>query len=99
MLGCLVVGEADGIVVDSNVQVGIQSNVVAALAAALYRKARLCSAAARARAPSAFCSSRRERGHICAVGRDGLVLVTLAEPRAHIGRIRGAMLESLSALA
>ena len=46
VLGCLVVGEADGIIVDSNVQVGIQSNVVAALAAALYRKARLCSAAA-----------------------------------------------------
>jgi predicted regulator of Ras-like GTPase activity (Roadblock/LC7/MglB family) len=98
VLGCLVVGEADGIVVDANVQVGIQSNVVAALAAALYRKARLCSAAAGLSTVS-FLQLEAERGHICAIGRDGLVLVTLAEPRAHIGRIRGAMLESLGALA
>ncbi len=88
VLGCLVVGEADGIVVDSNVQVGIQSNVVAALAAALYRKARLCSAAA-GLSTVGFLQLEAERGHICAIGREGLVLVTLAEPRAHIGRIRG----------
>ena len=98
VLGCLVVGEADGIVVDSNVQVGIQGNVVAALAAALYRKARLTSAAA-GLSTIGFLQLEAEKGHICAIGRDGLVLVTLAEPRAHIGRIRGAMLESLSALA
>ena len=98
VLGCLVVGEADGIVVDSNVQVGVQSNVVAALAAALYRKARLCSAAA-GLSTVGFLQLEAGRGHICAIGRDGLVLVTLAETRAHIGSIRGAMLESLSALA
>jgi len=46
-----------------------------------------------------FLQLEAEKGHICAIGRDGLVLVTLAEPRAHIGRIRGAMLESLSVLA
>ncbi|MBA2684223.1 MAG: hypothetical protein H0U66_07020 [Gemmatimonadaceae bacterium] len=98
VLGCLVVGEADGIIVDSNVQVGIQSNVVAALAAALYRKARLTSAAA-GLSTIGFLQLEAEKGHICAIGRDGLVLVTLAEPRAHIGRIRGAMIESLSVLA
>lgn len=98
VLGCLIVGEADGIIVDSNVQVGIQANVVAALAAALYRKARLTSAAAGLSAIG-FLQLEAERGHVCAIGRDGLVLVTLAEPRAHIGRIRGAMIESVSVLA
>ena len=50
VLGCLVVGERDGIIVDANVQVGVRSNVVAALAAALYRKARLSSRRGGARA-------------------------------------------------
>ncbi len=98
VLGCLVVDEADGIVVDSNVQIGIESNVVAALAAALYRKARLCSEAAGLSAVG-FLQLEAERGHLCAIGRDGLVLVTIAESRAHIGRIRGAMIESSSVLA
>ncbi len=98
VLGCLVVGEADGIIVDANVQVGIQANVIAALAAALYRKARLCSAAA-GLSTVGFLQLEAERGHILAIGREGLVLVALAEPRAHIGRIRGSMIESQSVLA
>jgi Uncharacterized distant relative of homeotic protein bithoraxoid len=98
VLGCLVVGEGDGIVVDANCAGRDPVDVVAALAAALYRKARLCSAAA-GLSTVGFLQLEAERGHVCAIGRDGLVLVTLAEPRAHIGRIRGAMIESLSVLA
>lgn len=98
VLGCLVVGEADGLVVDSNVQVGVPEAVVAALAAALFRRARLASQAA-GLGHVAFLQLEAEGGHICAVGREGLVIVTLAEPRAHIGLIRGAMLASVEALA
>src|SRR5919108_6317241 len=97
VLGCLVVGESDGLVVDANVQVGIQANALAALAAALYRKTRLCSQAA-GLGTVAFLQLEAERGHICAAGRDGLVLVTFAEPRAHIGLVRAAMLQSVEAL-
>ncbi len=46
VLGSMVVSEADGIVVDSNLQIGVKGNVVAALAASLYRKARLSAGAA-----------------------------------------------------
>ena len=98
VLGCLVVGEVDGIVVDSNVQVGVPENVVAALAASLFRRARLSSQAA-GLGQVAFLQLEADGGHVCAVGREGLVLVTLAEPRAHIGLIRGAMLQSVEALA
>ncbi len=98
VLGCLVVGEQDGIIVDANVQVGIQGEAVAALAAALYRKARLSSEAA-GLGTVAFLQLETERAHLCAIGRDGLVIVALAEPRAHIGLIRGAMLQSVEALA
>ncbi|HXY31322.1 MAG TPA: roadblock/LC7 domain-containing protein [Gemmatimonadaceae bacterium] len=98
VLGCMVVGESDGIIVDANVQVGIQANLVAALAAALYRKARLSSEAAGLTSVN-FLQLEAERGQICAAGRDGLVIVTVAEPRAQIGLIRGAMLQSVEALA
>jgi predicted regulator of Ras-like GTPase activity (Roadblock/LC7/MglB family) len=97
VLGCLVVGERDGIIVDSNVQVGVPEAVVAALAAALYRRARLSSQAA-GLGQVTFLQLEAERGHVCAVGREGLVIVTLAEPRAHIGLIRGAMLQSVESL-
>jgi predicted regulator of Ras-like GTPase activity (Roadblock/LC7/MglB family) len=98
VLGAMVVGESDGIIVDANVQVGVQANAVAALAAALYRKARLGSEAA-GLSTVAFLQLEAERGHLCAIGRDGLVVVALAEPRAHIGLIRAAMMQSVEVLA
>lgn len=96
--GCLIVSEADGIIVDANVQVGIDANLVGAVVASLYRKARLGTEAA-GLASVGFLQLEAEAGHILAAGREGLVLVTLAEPRAHIGLIRTAMLQSVGALA
>ena len=43
--GVMVVSERDGIVVDAHVQLGVRSSVVAALAASIYRKARLSAGA------------------------------------------------------
>jgi predicted regulator of Ras-like GTPase activity (Roadblock/LC7/MglB family) len=43
----LIVSESDGLVVDSNVRFGQDGDRVAALAASLYRKARLSASAAR----------------------------------------------------
>jgi predicted regulator of Ras-like GTPase activity (Roadblock/LC7/MglB family) len=98
VLGCLVVAEGDGIIVDANVQTGTDGRVVAALAASLYRRARL-SARAAGLGGVTFLHFEAERGHICAAGRDELVLVTLAESRAHVGRIRTIMLQLAEALA
>ena len=39
VLGSMVVSEADGIIVDSNLQIGVKGNVVAALAAAIHASA------------------------------------------------------------
>jgi predicted regulator of Ras-like GTPase activity (Roadblock/LC7/MglB family) len=97
VLGCLVVGERDGIIVDSNVQVGVPESVVAALAAALFRRARLSSQAA-GLGQVTFLQLEASDGHVCVVGREGLVIITLAEPRAHIGLIRGAMLQRVESL-
>lgn len=97
VLGCLVVGERDGIIVDANLQVGVDGRAVAALAASLYRRARLSARAAGLGAVR-FLQLEAEHGHIWAAGSDELVLVTIAESRAHAGRIRATMLQLAEAI-
>lgn len=97
VLGSLVVDERDGIIVDSNLSFGLRGSVVAALAASLYRKARL-SAAAAGLGDATFLQLEAERGRICAVGRNDLVIVVVAEPRANVGMIRMEMLRAVETL-
>ena len=98
VLGSMVVGESDGLIVDSALQVGVKGAVVAALAASLYRRARL-SADAAGVGTATFLQLEAERGRLCAVGRNDLVLVALAEPRANVGMLRIEMLRALETLA
>jgi predicted regulator of Ras-like GTPase activity (Roadblock/LC7/MglB family) len=95
--GSMVVSEADGIIVDATVAIGVDAPVFAALAASLYRKARLAAHAA-GLGEAAFLQLEAERGRVCAVGRGDLVLVTIAESRANVGLIRMEMLKALEAL-
>ena len=97
VVGCMVVGERDGIIVDANLQVGVQGSTIAALAASLYRKARVCSRSA-GLGSITFLQLEAERGHICAAGRDELVIVVIADSRTHVGPVRTTMLQSLEAL-
>jgi predicted regulator of Ras-like GTPase activity (Roadblock/LC7/MglB family) len=97
VLGSMVVGETDGLIVDSSLQVGVKGPVVAALAASLYRRARL-SADAAGVGTATFLQLEAERGRVCAVGRNDLVLVTLAEPRSNVGMLRIEMLRALETL-
>lgn len=94
----LVVSENDGLVVDSNLRFGQDGERVAALAASMYRKARLSSLAARL-GSVAFLQLDAERGRICAVGgRGDLVIVVVAEPAANVGLIRVELLKALDSL-
>lgn len=95
---CLVAAEDDGIIVDATVRVGVDAQALAALVAALYRRARRAAAEA-GLGEVGFLHLETERGHVCAVGREGLVLIALAESGSHIGLLRGAMLQSAEALA
>ena len=97
VLGAMVVGESDGLIVDSSLQVGVKGPVVAALAASLYRRARK-SADAAGVGTATFLQLEAERGRVCAVGRNDLVLVTVAEPRANVGMLRIEMLRALDGL-
>jgi predicted regulator of Ras-like GTPase activity (Roadblock/LC7/MglB family) len=93
----LVVSENDGIVVDSNLQIGQSGDAVAALAASLYRKARLSSRAAGMGAVS-FMQLEAPQGRLCAVGGGQLVLVVVAETSVNVGLIRVELLKSVDRL-
>ena len=93
----LVVSERDGIIVDSNLQIGQSGDRVAALAASLYRKARLSASAAGMGAVS-FLQLEAPRGRICAVGGGELVLIVVAEPTVNVGLIRVELLRAAATL-
>jgi predicted regulator of Ras-like GTPase activity (Roadblock/LC7/MglB family) len=92
----LVVSERDGIVIDSNLQIGQSGDRVAALAASLYRKARLSADAAGMGAVS-FMTLEAPRGRLCAVGGGELVLVVVAEAAVNVGLVRVEMLKAAAA--
>ena len=93
----LVVSERDGIIVDSNLQIGQQGEKVAALAASLYRKARLSARAAGMGAVS-FMQLEAPAGRICAVGGGSLVLVVVAETSVNVGLVRVELLRAVEGL-
>ncbi len=98
VMASLVVGESDGMIVDSNLQVDQDGDRVAALAASLYRKARLAAQAA-GLGSATFMQLEAEHGRICACGQNDLVLVIVAATAANVGLIRVEMLKALSGLA
>lgn len=97
VLGSMVVSEQDGIIVDSTLQIGVKGKAVAALAASLYRKARHAAIAA-GLGDAGFLQLEAERGRICAVGRNELVLVAITDAGANLGLLRVEMLRAVPAL-
>ena len=95
---CLIVDERDGVIVDSTLQFGMRGNVFAALISSLYRKAKQ-SAAAAGMGDASFVQLEAELGRVCAVGREGLVLIAVADPKANLGLLRVELLKAREALA
>ena len=98
VMAALVVSEQDGIVIDSNLQIGQEGDRVAALAAFLYRKARFSAKAAGMGAVS-FMQLEAPGGRLCVVGAGELVLVVVAASAVNVGLVRVEMLRSLVELA
>src|SRR5258708_5093822 len=94
----LVVIEKDGIVGDSNLQIGQSGDKVAALAASLYKKARL-SAEAAGMGAVAFLQLEAPNGRLCAVGAGDLVLVVVAATTVNVGMVRVELLRAAVELA
>ncbi len=96
--GCMVVGEGDGMIVDSSLQIGVNGDAFAALTASLYRKARRAAAAA-GFGETGFFELDADGGRMCAAGRNDLVIVVIAEPRVNVGLLRVEMLQALESFA
>ena len=96
--GCMIVGQSDGLIVDSSLQIGVNGNAFAALTASLYRKAQKASTAAGFGA-TGFFELGADGGRVCAAGRNDLVLVVVAESRVNVGLIRVEMLRALELFA
>ena len=94
VVGAMIVGESDGLVVDAILQSDIRGEVVAALAASLYRRARLAATEA-GLGSRGFLQLDAEHGRVCAAGMGELVLVTIAETHANAGLIRSEMLRNV----
>jgi len=93
----LIVSESDGLIVDAALRFGQDGDRVAALAASLYRKARL-SAGAAWLGDVAFLQLDADRGRICVAGRGDLIIVVVAEPAANVGLIRVELLKAVESL-
>lgn len=96
-IGSMVVGEQDGIIVDANLQVGLKGEVLAALAASLFRRARIASQAA-GYGRATFLQLEAAEGRVCITGANDLVLIAVAEPKANVGLIRVELLKGAAAL-
>lgn len=96
-IGSMVVGENDGMIVDSNLQVGLKGDVLAALSASLYRRARKATHAA-GYGHATFLQLEAEAGRVCITGANELVLLAVAEPKANVGLIRVELLRGVAAL-
>lgn len=96
--GCMVVGEGDGMIVDSTLQAGMNGAPFAALTASLYRKARRAAQSA-GFGDATFLELDAEQGRVCAAGRNDLVLVVVAESRVNVGLVRVELLKAAEALA
>jgi len=97
VLACLVVMEDDGIVVEAAAQIGVETAAFAALTASLYRKSARAAAAAGFGGVS-FCELEAERGRVLAAGRNGLVMVAVAEPKVNLGLLRLELLRAAAGL-
>ena len=97
VLGAMVVGLDDGVIVDSTLQIGVNGNAFAALTASLYRKARR-SASAAGFGATGFLELAAEQGRVCAAGGEELVLVVVCEARVNVGMLRVELLRAVGQL-
>jgi predicted regulator of Ras-like GTPase activity (Roadblock/LC7/MglB family) len=93
----LIVNERDGIVVDGHLHVGSAEDKIAALAALLYRKARLASQAA-GMGNTSFMQLEAPKGRIFAIGAGDVVLVIVASHSVNVGMVRMEMLRAVPAV-
>ena len=93
VVGAMLVGIEDGLVIAGADSLGAGWEPAAALASSVFRRARLASADA-GLGDATFVRLEADRGHVCATARGEIVLVAVTGRNINLGRLR---LEMLSA--
>jgi predicted regulator of Ras-like GTPase activity (Roadblock/LC7/MglB family) len=93
VLGAMLVGMDDGMVIARTDGLGDNWETAAALASSLFRKARKAADDAGLGAAS-FVRLEADRGHLCATARGEIVLVAVTNRKINLGKLRLEMLSS-----
>lgn len=91
VVGVLLVGMDDGMVIAGNAGDGRDSDTAAALAASLFRRTRMASVDA-GLGEASFVRLEADRGHVCATARGDVVIVAVTSAATNLGKLRLEML-------
>ena len=97
VMGVMLVGVDDGMVIAGDAGPGRDSDTAAALAASLFRRTRTASADA-GLGDSRFVRLEADRGHLCATARGDVVIVTVASNGINLGKLRLEMISAAEML-
>lgn len=91
VMGVMLVGMEDGMVIAGDAGEGRDSDTAAALASSLFRRTKAASSDA-GLGDAAFVRLEAERGHLCAAAKGDIVIVAVTGNGINLGRLRLDML-------
>ena len=97
VMGVMLVGVEDGMVIAGDAGPGRDSDTAAALAASLFRRARMAASDA-GLGDARFVRLEADGGHVCATARGDVVIVAVTSPGINLGRLRLEMLGAVEML-
>lgn len=93
VLGAMLVGVEDGMVIAGTNGLGASWDPAAALASSVFRRTRQASSDA-GLGETTFVRLEADRGHLCATAKGDIVLVAVTKPNINLGRLRLEMLNA-----
>lgn len=93
VVGVMLVGIDDGMVIAGDAGPGRDSDTAAALAASLFRRTRLAAEDA-GLGDARFVRLEAEHGHMCATSVDDVVVVAMTSPGINLGKLRLEMMRA-----
>lgn len=97
VMGVMLVGVDDGMVIAGDAGPGRDSDTAAALAASLFRRTRMAASDA-GLGDARFVRLEADRGHVCATARGDVVIVAVTSTGINLGRLRLEMLGAVEML-
>lgn len=97
VMGAMLVGMDDGMVIAGDAGVGRDADTAAALAASLFRRTRTASGDA-GLGEARFVRLEADGGHLCATAHGDVVIVAVASNGINLGKLRLEMLSAAERL-